>query len=103
LPSHGVTESEVYSLLIKEYNRDPEEECDRSSDKMLAYEKLIDEIALPYAKRQVPTDNPEKSVRGYDPGSPQAFNVSLIYDLVNLPIEKISIGMVKSHPAATKF
>lgn len=96
-PARGLTEEEVATRMIEEYNRDLQYELRTPTIRKVAEAFVIAQASCAkYADHKLPLDNPLEHVIGYDRGSPQEFRIKLIADLVRLPLEQVKMDYVRS-------
>jgi hypothetical protein len=87
------TEEEIVKQLVAGYNKNFQ-----WSDIFPGLKNAINQaIANKYKDHQV-TGLDEKKDEGFNSGSMQHFNLSLIQDLIDLPEEQVSMAYVRNHP-----
>lgn len=86
------TEEEIIQLLINSYNRQPTWE-DKPED---LKDSLNQALSLQYANSIVSKLDPKKG-EGFNSGSQQDFNYALIQELIDMPLNKVSMSFVKKH------
>lgn len=89
IPSEGETEVEICKRLLDQYNKE-------ENYSIFAPDELPVQFVQMWSML-----HPQKAekVDGYHSGTPEGFIVEVIRDLVNRPLEEVSMAFVKNHPA----
>ena len=89
--TNGVKETDICTLLLQKYNTREEPFTHLDQTTLAGYKQ-----AYPYTDQL--KNHKADSVEGYDPNSVQFFKTDLIQDLINLPLEQVTMGFVRNHP-----
>jgi hypothetical protein len=92
LDPKGVTEAEIATWLLDEYNQDADHPFSLFPDAYHVYLLAQNPRQASLKKRKA-----EKTL-GYDRGSPQRFKLEVVQELINAPLDKVSMDMVVQHP-----
>ncbi len=103
LPLDGLSEEEIALLMVREYNKVP----DHYSRVAVAGHEILAQILEERKTDELKTHTvsekkPLKQVKGFDPRSPQDVCIELIADLIERPLEQVSMAYVKRHPKANR-
>lgn len=88
LNPEGETEKEICTRLLDNHNKEEDVSLIAPTKERKYYES---------ARRAF--SEKEEKVSGYNSGTPKRFKVEVIRDLMDLPLEEVSIDFVKNHPA----
>lgn len=95
IPPEGYSEDELCNFLAERFNDDGSKAEMRASPSNKAHQATLRQ-AKQYKNKKTTVDK----VAGYDPGSPQDFNLQLIQDLIDHKLEEVNIAFVQKHPEA---
>lgn len=103
LPSEGVSEEELALLMVREYNAKPDHYSRVPKEAIGQMEEIVEQGRVDtLANDRISEKTPLSRVRGFDPNSSQDFCIELIKDLIELPVNRVSIDYVKTHPKAIR-
>lgn len=88
LNPEGETEEEICTRLLDNYNNEEDVSLIAPTKEIKYYE---------IAKRSFPKK--EEKVKGFNSGTPNRFKIEVIQDLMELPLDQVSIDFVKNHPS----
>jgi hypothetical protein len=103
LSSNGETENQIAVRMVHEFNQHPNyysriPEAVKSEMKNIVEENKSEALK----ERSIKLEHALKNVSGFDRGSPQDFCLPLIADLMNMPVDQVSMDYVRQHPKANR-
>lgn len=93
----GETEHEIHLKLVKQFNNREDRYAGMDGERRRILENVYSRIGLLPIDSSVDLSRADEVVGGYDPGSPQDFKEDLIKDLMEMPLEDVTMEFVANH------